>query len=155
MPPKMARKTAPGSAQKGKVRKTAAAGDGTPTKKTKGGMQSTVAKTNTNVQRTSYPPPATPTMSALDYSTCAIPIQPTILTIPSRRPNPHRPPSPLQARHRRIERNPPLPTLLRPPHRQTTFRTLSPRSRTRSPPRRRRRRVALAVACHPSSARSR
>ncbi|KAJ9481998.1 hypothetical protein VN97_g11450 [Penicillium thymicola] len=50
MPPKMARKTAPGSAQKGKVRKTAAAGDGTPTKKTKGRMQSTVAKTNTNVQ---------------------------------------------------------------------------------------------------------
>ncbi|KAJ5202235.1 hypothetical protein N7449_004314 [Penicillium cf. viridicatum] len=56
MPPKMARKTAPGSAQKGKVRKTAAApaadGNGTPTKarKTNGGKQSTVAKTNTNVQ---------------------------------------------------------------------------------------------------------
>ncbi|CRL21906.1 Histone H3 [Penicillium camemberti] len=52
MPPKMARKTAPGSAQKGKVRKTAAGGDGTPTKarKTKGGKQLTVAKTNTNVQ---------------------------------------------------------------------------------------------------------
>lgn len=48
MPPKMARKTAPGSAQKGKVRKTAADGNGTPTKARK--TNATVAKTNTNVQ---------------------------------------------------------------------------------------------------------
>ncbi|KGO38315.1 Histone-fold [Penicillium expansum] len=53
MPPKTARKTGLGSAQKGKVRKTTAApaadGDGTPTKarKTKGGKQS---KVNANVQ---------------------------------------------------------------------------------------------------------
>lgn len=84
MPPKMARKTAPGSAQKGKVRKTAADGNGTPTKarKTNGGKQLTVAKTNTNVQRTFYSPPITTTMRALDYYTCAIPIQSPILTIP-------------------------------------------------------------------------
>lgn len=84
MPPKMARKTAPGSAQKGKVRKTAAGGGGTPTKasKTKGGKQLTVAKTNTNVQRTFYLPPTTTTISALDYSTRAIPIRPPILTTP-------------------------------------------------------------------------
>lgn len=44
----MARKTAPGSAQKGKVRKTAADGNGTPTKARK--TNATVAKTNTNVQ---------------------------------------------------------------------------------------------------------
>ncbi|EKV12293.1 Histone H3 [Penicillium digitatum] len=44
MPPKIARKTTPGSAQKGKVRKTVAEGDGTPTKvrKTKGGKQPNV-----------------------------------------------------------------------------------------------------------------
>lgn len=79
MPPKQARKTVPGSAQKGKGRKTAAApaadGDGTPTKarKTKGGKQSKVAKTTANVQRTFYLFPTTTTMSALHYSTCAIP----------------------------------------------------------------------------------
>ncbi|CAI7659882.1 unnamed protein product [Penicillium glandicola] len=54
MPPKGAKKTVPGSAQKGKARKTAAApaADGTPTKaqKTKGGKQLKVAKTSTNVQ---------------------------------------------------------------------------------------------------------
>lgn len=77
MPPKLASKTAPGSAQKNKVRKTVAApaaADGTPTKaqKTKGAKQSKVAKTTANVQRTSYPPP-TRIMSALHNSTCAIP----------------------------------------------------------------------------------
>ncbi|CAG8896402.1 unnamed protein product [Penicillium egyptiacum] len=55
MPPKLASKTAPGSAQKGKARKTATApadGDGTPTKaqNTKGGKQSKVAKTTANIQ---------------------------------------------------------------------------------------------------------
>ncbi|OQE19246.1 hypothetical protein PENFLA_c019G04515 [Penicillium flavigenum] len=55
MPPKLASKTAPGSAQKNKARKTAAApaaADGTPTKaqKTKGGKQLKVAKTTANVQ---------------------------------------------------------------------------------------------------------
>ncbi|KAJ5173871.1 Histone-fold [Penicillium coprophilum] len=60
MPPKGVRKTAPGSAQKGKARKTAAApaaapaadGDGTPTKarKTNAGNQSKIAKTTANVQ---------------------------------------------------------------------------------------------------------
>lgn len=87
MPPKTARKTGLGSAQKGKVRKTTAApaadGDGTPTKarKTKGGKQS---KVNANVQRTFYPPPTTSKMSALHYSPCAIPykLNPSILTIP-------------------------------------------------------------------------
>lgn len=58
MPPKMARQTAPGSAQKGRPRKTPAApaapaapdGDGSPTqaRKTKGG-KTKVGKTN--VQR--------------------------------------------------------------------------------------------------------
>ena len=80
MPPKGAGKTAPGSAQKNKARKTAAVpaaraaddgddGDATPTKarKTKA---SKVGKTPANVQRTFYSPP---TMSALHTSTCATP----------------------------------------------------------------------------------
>ncbi|KAJ5972781.1 Histone-fold [Penicillium vulpinum] len=56
MPPKRTGKSAPGSAQKGKGPKTAAApvadGDGTPTKvrKTKGGKQLKVANTTASVQ---------------------------------------------------------------------------------------------------------
>ncbi|KAJ5375463.1 Histone-fold [Penicillium concentricum] len=57
MPPKGARKTAPGSAQKGKARKTVAApaaapadGDGTPTKARKMKGVNKVAKTTANVQ---------------------------------------------------------------------------------------------------------
>ncbi|KAJ5475909.1 hypothetical protein N7475_001638 [Penicillium sp. IBT 31633x] len=50
MPPKTARKTAPGSAQKPKASKaTTANTDGTP-RKTKGGKQTHVAKSGTNVQ---------------------------------------------------------------------------------------------------------
>ena len=77
MPPNGAGKTAPGSAQKNKARKTTTVpaaddgddGDATPTKarKTKA---SKFGKTPANVQRTFYPPPTT---SALQTSPRATP----------------------------------------------------------------------------------
>lgn len=73
----------------------------------------------------------------------------------SRRPNPHRPAPPLQARNRGPQRNPQIPTLVRPAPPQTALCAPCARSRSRPATGRSGRRAALAVARHPGAPGSR